>query len=55
VVGRKDVERGDDVVTVRDTRTGEQRQVGLDELVAQLSADAAKRGPEATPPQRATA
>ena len=55
VVGRKDVERGDDVVTVRDTRTGEQRQVGLDDLVAQLSADAAKRGPEATPPQRASA
>jgi threonyl-tRNA synthetase len=56
VVGRQDVERGDDSVNVRDTRTGEQRQgVPVDELVAELRAQADKRGLEAVPPQRRVA
>jgi threonyl-tRNA synthetase len=56
VVGRQDVERGDDRVNVRDTRTGEQRQgVPVDELVAELRAQADKRGLEAVPPQRRVA
>jgi threonyl-tRNA synthetase len=56
VVGRKDVERGDDVVRVRDTRLpAEQatRDVPVGELVESLRAEAAKRGPEAAPPRRA--
>jgi threonyl-tRNA synthetase len=56
VVGRKDVERGDDVVRVRDTRLpAEQatRDVAVGELVESLRAEAAKRGPEAAPPRRA--
>ncbi|HXA30317.1 MAG TPA: threonine--tRNA ligase [Candidatus Angelobacter sp.] len=53
VIGRQDVERGDDTVNVRDTRTGEQRQgVPVAGLVEELRAEAAKRGSEAAPPQR---
>jgi len=56
VVGRKDVERGDDVVRVRDTRLpAEQavRDLPVAELVAELAAEAARRGAEAVPPARA--
>jgi threonyl-tRNA synthetase len=56
VVGRRDVERGDDVVRVRDTRrSGEEatRDLPVAELVAELQAEAAKRGLEAAPPVRA--
>jgi len=56
VVGRRDVERGDDVVRVRDTRrSGEEatRDLPVAELVAELQAEAAKRGREAAPPLRA--
>jgi threonyl-tRNA synthetase len=53
VVGARDVERGDDAVNLRDTRTGEQRQeVPVEALIAELRAAAALRGTEATPPQR---
>jgi threonyl-tRNA synthetase len=53
VIGRQDVERGDDRVNLRDTRTGEQRQgVPVEELVTFLQAEALKRGPEAAPPLR---
>jgi threonyl-tRNA synthetase len=57
VVGRRDVERGDDVVRVRDTRRAAEeatRDLPVAELVAELAAEAARRGPEAMPPLRAT-
>jgi len=54
VVGRKDAERGDDVVRVRDNpaagRPGDPRDAVV-ELVGELRAEAAKRGPEAAPPK----
>jgi len=56
VVGRKDVERGDDVVRVRDTRLPADqatRDMSVSELIAMLCLDAARRGPEASPPSRA--
>ena len=43
VVGRRDLERGDDMVTVRDTRGGGQRTLGAAELVAELAAEVAER------------
>ena len=46
VVGRRDIERGDDRVTVRDTRRGgAQEQVGVDELIARLAAEVRERRP----------
>jgi threonyl-tRNA synthetase len=57
VVGRKDAERGDDVVRVRDTRLPADqatRDMPVGELVEELRAEAAKRGPEAAPPTRAS-
>jgi len=56
VVGRKDVERGDDVVRVRDTRlpaAEATREMTVAELVEKLQAEAARRGLEAVPPTRA--
>jgi threonyl-tRNA synthetase len=56
VVGRRDVERGDDVVRVRDTRrSGDEatRDLPVAELIAELQAEAARRGREAVPPARA--
>ncbi|GAC1337529.1 MAG: threonine--tRNA ligase [Candidatus Dormibacteria bacterium] len=43
VVGRRDLERGDDAVTVRDTRTGGQQTLAVADLVARLSAEVAER------------
>jgi threonyl-tRNA synthetase len=45
VVGKRDVERGDDVVTVRDTRRGGTAQRSVAELVAVLSEEVASRRP----------
>jgi threonyl-tRNA synthetase len=45
VVGMKDVERGDDVVTVRDTRRGGETPTAIDELVAHLRAEVADKRP----------
>ncbi len=56
VVGAKDVERGDDVVRVRDTRLPAEeatREVPVAALVEILAAEASRRGPEAVPPTRA--
>ena len=36
VIGKRDVERGDGVVTVRDTRTGEQKSMSTADLVAEI-------------------
>ena len=45
VLGRRDVERGDGVVRVRDTRRGVQEDVGTAELVARLAAESTERRP----------
>ncbi|HEY6378852.1 MAG TPA: threonine--tRNA ligase [Candidatus Dormibacteraeota bacterium] len=45
VVGMKDVERGDDVVTVRDTRRGGETPTAIEELVGLLSAEVAEKRP----------
>ncbi|MHB8718129.1 MAG: threonine--tRNA ligase [Candidatus Dormibacteria bacterium] len=44
VVGRKDVERGDDIVTVRTSATDAQESVAAGELIERLVAEAARRG-----------
>ena len=47
VVGRRDVERGDGVFTVRDTRrSGAQEQMPVDALVDRLAAEVHERRPE---------
>jgi threonyl-tRNA synthetase len=45
VVGKRDVERGDDVVTVRDTRRGGTEQRSAPELIALLEDEVASRRP----------
>ena len=45
VVGRKDVERGDGVVNVRDVRRSTREDVHADELLARLGEEAATRRP----------
>jgi threonyl-tRNA synthetase len=45
VVGRNDVERGDDVVTVRSTRDAGQENVAVAELVRRLGDEVAERRP----------
>ena len=45
VVGRRDVERGDDVVNVRSTRAGSQESVAVSELVERLAGEVADRSP----------
>lgn len=43
VIGRRDVERGDDVVSVRDGRRGGQETLPMDEVVSRLAAEVAER------------
>jgi threonyl-tRNA synthetase len=43
VVGRRDLERGDDVVRVRDGRRGGEEEVGVADLVERLRAEAAEK------------
>ncbi len=43
VVGRRDVERGDDVVTVRDTRRDVKEEVTVDDLIARLRDEVADK------------
>jgi threonyl-tRNA synthetase len=43
VVGRNDLERGDDVVNVRSTRAGTQESVAVSELVARMEREVAER------------
>ena len=43
VIGRRDVERGDGVVTVRDTSTGDQKSLRVEELIADLQQEANQR------------
>ena len=45
VVGKRDVERGDDVVTVRDTRRGGTEQRSAPDLIALLNDEVASRRP----------
>ena len=45
VLGRRDVERGDDVVTVRDTRRGGTQSWGVAELISRLTEEVASRRP----------
>jgi threonyl-tRNA synthetase len=45
VVGKRDVERGDDVVTVRDTRRGGTRNLPVAELIATLGDEVSSRRP----------
>src|SRR6202165_1675310 len=45
VVGRRDVERGDDVVRVRDVRQGTQEDVAVGELIERLAAEVRERRP----------
>jgi threonyl-tRNA synthetase len=45
VVGKRDVERGDDVVTVRDTRRGGTEQRSVADLIAALADEVASRRP----------
>jgi threonyl-tRNA synthetase len=45
VVGRRDIERADDVVRVRDVRRGEQRDVGVNELISVLCDEVRQRRP----------
>ncbi|HKR99622.1 MAG TPA: threonine--tRNA ligase [Candidatus Dormibacteraeota bacterium] len=45
VLGRKDVERGDDVVRVRDVRKQSQRDVAVQTLVDELAAEVSERRP----------
>jgi threonyl-tRNA synthetase len=55
VVGREDVERGDGVVRLRDTRLPQERaisEMSVAAVVEKLRAEAALRGMEAIPPQR---
>ncbi|HEV7677411.1 MAG TPA: threonine--tRNA ligase [Candidatus Dormibacteraeota bacterium] len=56
VVGRQDVESGSGVIRVRDTRLPAEEaitEMTVPGLVEKLRGEAAKRGPEAAPPQRA--
>jgi threonyl-tRNA synthetase len=56
VIGRQDVESGGGVIKVRDTRLPAEEaitEMTVPALVEKLRSEAAKRGPEATPPQRA--
>ncbi|MGH7686021.1 MAG: threonine--tRNA ligase [Candidatus Dormibacteria bacterium] len=47
VIGKRDVERGDGVVTVRDIRRGgAQQQLATDELIGMLTSEARERRPE---------
>jgi threonyl-tRNA synthetase len=46
VVGKRDVERGDDAVTVRDTRRGEQQTVPAADLISRLLEEVAARRPQ---------
>ena len=43
VVGRNDIERGDDVVNVRSTRDGSQRSVAVSQLLKQLTGEVSER------------
>jgi threonyl-tRNA synthetase len=43
VVGRNDLERGDEVVNVRSTRAGTQESVAVTELVTRLQREVAER------------
>jgi threonyl-tRNA synthetase len=55
VVGREDVERGDGVVRLRDTRLPQERaisEMSVAAVVEKVRAEAALRGMEAIPPQR---
>lgn len=45
VMGKRDVERGDDAVTVRDTRRGGTESLGVDDLIARLGEEVASRRP----------
>jgi threonyl-tRNA synthetase len=45
VVGKRDVERGDDVVRVRDTRRDEQQDLAVVELLERLSGEVRERRP----------
>ena len=45
VVGKRDVERGDDMVTVRDTRRGGTEQRSVPDLIARLADEVASRRP----------
>ncbi|MGP8161687.1 MAG: threonine--tRNA ligase [Candidatus Dormibacteria bacterium] len=45
VIGKRDVERGDDVVTLRDTRRGGTQQRSVADLVAALTDEVASRRP----------
>jgi threonyl-tRNA synthetase len=46
VVGKRDVERGDDVVNVRDARRGEQSNTPATELIDRLRSEVAERRPQ---------
>jgi threonyl-tRNA synthetase len=43
VIGKRDVERGDGVVTVRDTGSGEQKSLGVGDLITDLKEEANRR------------
>jgi threonyl-tRNA synthetase len=43
VIGKRDVERGDDVVTIRNTRSGEQKSLGIENLISDLNEEASRR------------
>jgi threonyl-tRNA synthetase len=45
VIGKRDVERGDDVVSVRDTRRGGTEQRSAPDLIALLDDEVASRRP----------
>jgi threonyl-tRNA synthetase len=45
VVGRNDIERGDDVVTVRATRSDTQENLAVSDLVQRLVVEVAERAP----------
>jgi threonyl-tRNA synthetase len=45
VVGKRDVERGDDVVTVRDTRRGGTEQRSAPDLITVLNEEVTNRRP----------
>ena len=45
VVGGKDVERGDGVVNVEDTRRGTKEEIAVDELIARLRAEVEEKRP----------
>jgi threonyl-tRNA synthetase len=46
VVGRRDVERGDDVVNLRDTRRGGTENLSVTDLLARLAEEVATRRPD---------